>query len=68
MRFSFRAFSTALVFQDHEEALEESERRIAEVQKEKEKEAEVNRRQGDELKYLSEREERSRSEKEVGTE
>lgn len=41
------------------------ERRIAQVQKEKEKEAEVNRRQADELKYLSEREERSRREKEV---
>ncbi|XP_023270280.1 coiled-coil domain-containing protein 171 [Seriola lalandi dorsalis] len=38
---------------------------MAEVQKEREKEAEVNRRQADELKYLREREERSRKEKEV---
>ncbi|XP_041821691.1 LOW QUALITY PROTEIN: coiled-coil domain-containing protein 171-like, partial [Chelmon rostratus] len=53
------------LLQDHEEALEESERRIAEVHKEREKEAEVNRRQANELKYLTEREERSRREKEV---
>uniref|UniRef100_A0A4W6ERL4 Coiled-coil domain containing 171 n=2 Tax=Lates calcarifer TaxID=8187 RepID=A0A4W6ERL4_LATCA len=53
------------VLQDQEEALEESERRMAEVQKEREKEAEVNRRQADELKYLMEREERSRREREA---
>lgn len=53
------------VFQDHEEALEDLEKRIAGVQKEKEKEAEANRRQADELKHLWEREERSRREKEV---
>ncbi|XP_022622384.1 coiled-coil domain-containing protein 171, partial [Seriola dumerili] len=53
------------LLQDQEEALEESERRMAEVQKEREKEAEVNRRQADELKYLREGEERSRKEKEV---
>lgn len=53
------------VVQDHEEALEETERRMAEVQKEREKEAELNRRQANDLKYLTEREERSRREKEV---
>ncbi|XP_078020537.1 uncharacterized protein ccdc171 [Epinephelus lanceolatus] len=53
------------LLQDQEEALEESERRMAKVQKELEKEAEVNRRQANELKYLTEREERSRREKEV---
>ncbi|XP_070849134.1 coiled-coil domain-containing protein 171 [Chaetodon trifascialis] len=53
------------LLQDQEEALEESERRIAEVQREREKEAETSRRQADELKYLTEREERSRREKEV---
>ncbi|XP_076580925.1 coiled-coil domain-containing protein 171 isoform X2 [Chaetodon auriga] len=53
------------LLQDQEEALEESERRIVEVQREREKEAEVNRRQADELKFLTEREERSRREKEV---
>lgn len=35
------------------------------MQKEREKEAEVNRRQANELKYLTEKEERSRREKEV---
>lgn len=54
-----------VVFQDHEEALEDLEKRIAGVQKEKEMEAEANRRQADELKHLWEREERSRREKEV---
>lgn len=54
-----------LILQEHEEALEESERRMAELQKESEKEAEVNRRQANDLKYLTEREERSRREKEV---
>ncbi|XP_074555073.1 uncharacterized protein ccdc171 isoform X2 [Halichoeres trimaculatus] len=53
------------VLQDQEEALEESERRVVQIIKEKEKEAEVNRRQCDELKHLTEREERSRREKEV---
>ncbi|KAK2863391.1 hypothetical protein Q5P01_002924 [Channa striata] len=53
------------LLQDHEEALEESERRIAEVQKEKVKDAELNRRQAEELKYLKERDERSRREKEL---
>ena len=53
------------VVQDHEEALEETERRMAEVQKEREKEAELNRQQANDLKYLTEREERSRREKEV---
>ncbi|KAM7376891.1 hypothetical protein PAMA_013590 [Pampus argenteus] len=53
------------LLQDQEEALEEAERRMAEVQKEREKEVEVNRRQANELKYLTEREERSRREKEV---
>lgn len=51
--------------QDQEEALEESERRVVQMIKENEKEAEVNRRQSDELKHLKEREERSRREKEV---
>ncbi|XP_055359646.1 coiled-coil domain-containing protein 171-like isoform X2 [Betta splendens] len=53
------------LLQDQEEALEELERRIADVHKEKEREADVNRRQADKLKYLSEREERSRREKEL---
>ncbi|XP_042257973.1 coiled-coil domain-containing protein 171-like [Thunnus maccoyii] len=53
------------LLQDQEEALEEAERRMTEVQKESEKEAEVNRRQANELKYLTEREEQSRREKEV---
>ncbi|XP_071315951.1 coiled-coil domain-containing protein 171-like isoform X2 [Trachinotus anak] len=53
------------LLQDQEVALEETERRMTEVQKEREKEAEVNRRQADELKYLMEREERNRREKEV---
>ncbi|KAM7366641.1 hypothetical protein PAMP_016062 [Pampus punctatissimus] len=53
------------LLQDQEEALEEAERRMAEVQKEREKEVEVNRHQANELKYLTEREERSRREKEV---
>ncbi|XP_067435637.1 coiled-coil domain-containing protein 171-like [Thunnus thynnus] len=53
------------LLQDQEEALEEAERRMTEVQKESEKEAEVNRRQANELKYLMEREEQSRREKEV---
>ncbi|XP_035849773.1 trichohyalin-like, partial [Sander lucioperca] len=57
------------LLQDQEEALEESERRMAALQKEREregeKEAEANRRQADQLKYLAEREERSRREKEV---
>ncbi|XP_044040414.1 coiled-coil domain-containing protein 171-like [Siniperca chuatsi] len=53
------------LLQDHEEALEESERRTAEVQKEREKEAEANGRQAIELKYLMEREERSKREQEL---
>ncbi|XP_036968760.1 coiled-coil domain-containing protein 171 [Acanthopagrus latus] len=53
------------LLQDHEEALEETERRRTEVQKEREKEAELNRQQANDLKYLTEREERSRREKEV---
>ncbi|TKS93344.1 Coiled-coil domain-containing protein 171 [Collichthys lucidus] len=48
---------------DQEEALEESERRMMELQREREK-AEVNRRQANEMKYLTEREETSRREKE----
>lgn len=54
-----------LVSQDQEAALEESERRMAEVQKEREKEAEVKRRRADELKQLLDREDRSCREKEV---
>lgn len=54
-----------LVCKDQEVALEESERRLAEVQKEREKEADVKRRSADELKQLMEREERSRRQKEV---
>lgn len=38
---------------------------MVEVQQEREKEAEVNRRQANELKYLTEREERSRRDREV---
>nr|XP_046236006.1 coiled-coil domain-containing protein 171-like [Scatophagus argus] len=53
------------LLQDHEEALEESERRMAELQRKKEKEAEVNRRQASELKYLTDGEERSRREREA---
>lgn len=54
-----------LVCKDQEVALEESETRLAKVQTEREKEAEVKRRHADELKQLMEREERSRREKEV---
>lgn len=54
-----------LVCKDQEVALEESETRLAKVQTEREKEAEVKRRRADELKQLMEREERSRREKEV---
>ncbi|XP_013132632.2 coiled-coil domain-containing protein 171 isoform X2 [Oreochromis niloticus] len=53
------------LLQDQEVALEESERRLAEVQKEREKEADVKRRSADELKQLMEREERSRRQKEL---
>ncbi|XP_034424677.1 coiled-coil domain-containing protein 171-like [Hippoglossus hippoglossus] len=53
------------LLQEQEEALQESETRIAEVKEDGEKEAEVNRRQAGELKYLMEREERSRREKEA---
>ncbi|XP_070711254.1 coiled-coil domain-containing protein 171 [Pempheris klunzingeri] len=63
--FSSESQQLHRVLQDQEEALEESERRMAEVQKEREKEAEVNRRQAGDLKYLTEREERSRREKEL---
>ncbi|KAM8898532.1 LOW QUALITY PROTEIN: uncharacterized protein ccdc171 [Spinachia spinachia] len=51
--------------QDQEEVLRESERRMVELQKQKDEEAEVNRRLSGELRYLTEREERSRREKEV---
>lgn len=54
-----------LVCKDQEVALEESETRLAKLQMEREKEAEVKRRRADELKQLMEREERSRREKEV---
>lgn len=54
-----------LVCKNQEVALEESETRLAKVQTEREKEAEVKRRRADELKQLMEREERSRREKEV---
>lgn len=54
-----------LVCKDQEVALEESETRLAKLQTEREKEAEVKRRRADELKQLMEREERSRREKEV---
>nr|XP_005755296.1 PREDICTED: coiled-coil domain-containing protein 171 [Pundamilia nyererei] len=50
---------------DQEVALEESETRLAKVQTEREKEAEVKKRRADELKQLMEREERSRREKEL---
>lgn len=53
------------VCKDQEVALEESETRLAKLQTEREKEAEVKRRRADELKQLMEREERSRREKEV---
>ncbi|XP_065806347.1 coiled-coil domain-containing protein 171-like isoform X4 [Labrus bergylta] len=53
------------LLQDQEEALEESERRLLELLKEREKETEVNRRQEDQLKHLTEREERSRRDKEL---
>lgn len=54
-----------LVCKDQEVALEESETRLAKLQMEREKEAEVKRRRADELKQLMEKEERSRREKEV---
>lgn len=54
-----------LVCKDQEVALEESETRLAKLQTEREKEAEVKRRRADELKQLMEKEERSRREKEV---
>nr|XP_024656620.1 coiled-coil domain-containing protein 171 isoform X2 [Maylandia zebra] len=53
------------LLKDQEVALEESETRLAKVQTEREKEAEVKRRRADELKQLMEREERSRREKEL---
>ncbi|KAM9827382.1 coiled-coil domain-containing protein 171 [Neosynchiropus ocellatus] len=53
-----------LLLEQHD-ALEEAERRMTEVQKEREKEAEITRQQANDLKYLSELEERSRSEKEA---
>uniref|UniRef100_A0A669B9V3 Uncharacterized protein n=1 Tax=Oreochromis niloticus TaxID=8128 RepID=A0A669B9V3_ORENI len=63
---SFLGFGLCLlVCKDQEVALEESERRLAEVQKEREKEADVKRRSADELKQLMEREERSRRQKEL---
>lgn len=63
---SFLGFGLCLlVCKDQEVALEESETRLAKVQTEREKEAEVKRRRADELKQLMEREERSRREKEV---
>lgn len=63
---SFLGFGLCLpVCKDQEVALEESETRLAKLQTEREKEAEVKRRRADELKQLMEREERSRREKEV---
>ncbi|XP_047441688.1 coiled-coil domain-containing protein 171-like isoform X2 [Mugil cephalus] len=53
------------LLQDQEEALEEAERRLLEAQKEREMEAEANRRRAEELKYLVEREEAIRTEKEA---
>ncbi|XP_060887087.1 coiled-coil domain-containing protein 171-like isoform X2 [Labrus mixtus] len=53
------------LLQDQEEALEESERRLLELLKEREKETEVNRRQEDQMKHLMEREERSRRDREL---
>ncbi|XP_054457563.1 coiled-coil domain-containing protein 171-like [Anoplopoma fimbria] len=53
------------LLQEQEEALEESERRMASLQRERDEEAEENRRRAGELKYLTEREERSRREKEA---
>ncbi|XP_041841917.1 coiled-coil domain-containing protein 171, partial [Melanotaenia boesemani] len=53
------------LLQEQEEALDEAEKRMAEVQKERQKEAEVNRQQAKEMKYLMEREERSCKEKEL---
>ncbi|XP_072232835.1 coiled-coil domain-containing protein 171-like [Leuresthes tenuis] len=53
------------LLQDQEEALEESERRMAELQREMQKEAEATGRQAEELKHLTESEERSRKEKEL---
>ncbi|KAM4536511.1 uncharacterized protein ccdc171 [Odontesthes bonariensis] len=53
------------LLQDQEEALEQSERRMVEVQREVQKEAEASRRHAEELKHLTEREERSRKEKEL---
>lgn len=63
---SFLGFGLCLlVCKDQEVALEESETRLAKLQTEREKEAEVKRRRADELKQLMEKEERSRREKEV---
>uniref|UniRef100_A0A667WDF3 Uncharacterized protein n=1 Tax=Myripristis murdjan TaxID=586833 RepID=A0A667WDF3_9TELE len=70
-RFCFRFIKYKRVCvspQEQQEALEELERRVSEVEKEREKEAEANRRQAGELKHLTEREERSRREKEVSEE
>ncbi|KAM8881556.1 coiled-coil domain-containing protein 171 [Synchiropus picturatus] len=53
------------LLQEQNDTLDEAERRMAEVQKEREKEAEANRQQANDLKYLSELEERSRIEKEA---
>nr|XP_015796112.2 coiled-coil domain-containing protein 171 isoform X1 [Nothobranchius furzeri]XP_015796113.2 coiled-coil domain-containing protein 171 isoform X1 [Nothobranchius furzeri]XP_015796114.2 coiled-coil domain-containing protein 171 isoform X1 [Nothobranchius furzeri] len=54
-----------LLLQDQERALEESETRMVEVQRKKQKEEEENGRLAEELKILKEKEEKSRREKEV---
>ncbi|MEQ2171226.1 hypothetical protein GOODEAATRI_008520, partial [Goodea atripinnis] len=53
------------LLQDQEAALEESERKMGEVQRERQKEADVHRQQAEELKILAERMESSCREKEV---
>lgn len=51
--------------QEQEQALEQSEHRMVELHREAQKEAELSRRQADELRYLSEREERLRTDQQV---
>lgn len=51
--------------QEQKEALQESERRIMEVERERQREVELSERRAEELKFLTEREEWIRREKEV---
>uniref|UniRef100_A0A3B3HSA5 Coiled-coil domain containing 171 n=1 Tax=Oryzias latipes TaxID=8090 RepID=A0A3B3HSA5_ORYLA len=53
------------LLQEQKEALQESERRIMEVERERQREVELSERRAEELKFLTGREERIRREKEV---